>query len=334
MINAFLVAAMVMDGAGRVQAVNPAFVALFGFETSTPEEVDVGVLFQDQPGDLIGQYLRYGMLAQPFGEPVQLKVRKRSGEVFSVELMIFPVVGNEVKYIGIVRHVGRAHEGFGRGLQAITKRVVEVQEEERRRIARDLHDETAQQMSALKMQLLSLKADGPETLFAGVPGITDGVDTILRDLRRVIMDLRPKILDDFGLHEALFSLVQDIEKRIELIIDYKPLGIRPDRRFPPEVELAAYRIVKEALNNIVKHSGASSVILRMSAFEHSLIIVLQDDGVGFNTDQVDVQITQGLSGMCERATILGGCVEIRSFQGRGTVVVVVLPLQLDGGNLC
>lgn len=332
LIHTLMIAAIIMDGDGCVRALNFAFAALFGFEGVFPREVDLNGLFRVPLENTIKQNLQTGKMTQPFGKPLQVLARKRSGEEFLAEITILPVIGGEVIYLILIRDVGGAQLKLERGFPAVTKRVIEVQEEERRRIARDLHDETAQQIFALKMQLLSLKADGPEPLYAGVSRITAGVDTILQDLRQVIMDLRPKILDDFGLHEAILFLVQDIEKRTRLMIDYKLLGINPDRRFSPDIELAAYRIVKEVLNNIVRHSKASSTLLRMSMFENQLIVVVQDDGIGFHADQIDVQNCHGISGMTERAAILGGCVEIKSFKGQGTVVVVELPFQQMRGK--
>ena len=199
------------------------------------------------------------------------------------------------------------------------RRVVEAQELERRRLARELHDETGQALTSILLGLRSL-GDSPETA-----QIRDLVVTTLRDVRRLAVELRPKALDDFGLVPALDRLVETFRERTGLAVELEArVG---SERFPPEVETALYRIVQEALTNVVKHAGARHVSVTLTLKAASVVAVVEDDGEGFAPGEVTVTSDGGLGivGMRERVALVGGRLEIESSPGAGTTLVVEVP---------
>jgi signal transduction histidine kinase len=198
--------------------------------------------------------------------------------------------------------------------------LLEGQEMERRRFARELHDETGQALASILLGLKALEREvGEEPLAV----IRELVDSALGDVRRLTVELRPPALDDFGLAAALERLASVTAERSPFTVDVNvsvPVGT-----LPPEQETAIYRIVQEALTNIVKHASARSVSIVVAAGERSVRAVIEDDGAGFVTGSVRQQAL-GLVGMRERAQLLGGRLEVESSPGAGTTVVVDLPL--------
>jgi signal transduction histidine kinase len=198
--------------------------------------------------------------------------------------------------------------------------LLEGQEMERRRLARELHDETGQALASILLGLKALEREvGEEPLAV----IRELVDSALGDVRRLTVELRPPALDDFGLAAALERLASVIVERSPFTVDVNvtvPVGT-----LPPEHETAIYRIVQEALTNVVKHASARSVSIVVAAAKRSVRAVIEDDGAGFVTGTVREQAL-GLVGMRERAQLLGGRLEVESSPGAGTTVVAELPL--------
>jgi len=213
----------------------------------------------------------------------------------------------------------------------LLKQVLTIQEEERRRLALELHDDTGQQLSAVVVELGAARSVlGRDA--AQAAEILDEAREIaakaLRGLRKMIVGLRPASLDDLGLVPAICQLADDIGQRasVEIRVD----GGALTRRLAPEVEIALFRIVQEGLNNIARHAAASRATLRFELADDEVCAVLEDDGVGFDPSKV-VRHPYGLSGlglpgMQERANLLGGEVTIRSALGEGTRIAIRLPL--------
>jgi two-component system, NarL family, sensor histidine kinase DevS len=202
------------------------------------------------------------------------------------------------------------------------RRVVAGQELERRRLARELHDETGQALASILLGLRSLEdfVDGEDER-AAVAGVRRlAVDT-LQDVRRLAVELRPKALDDFGLEAALERLAGTFRDQTRLAIDFVPrLG---GEQLSPEVATALYRIVQEALTNVAKHAGASAVSILLTRKNGHVALVIEDDGRGFDPgDPVD---GFGLQGMRERVDLLGGSLQVESRTGAGTTVAVEVP---------
>ena len=203
------------------------------------------------------------------------------------------------------------------------RRVVEAQELERARLARELHDETGQALTSILLGLKSLedRVDSDDGRTA-VTELRNLVVSTLQDVRRLAVELRPAALDDFGLVPAIERLRDTVEEQGGLSVDVQsPLG---DERLPPETETALYRIVQEALINVLKHAAATRVTVRLSRSGKTVALVVQDDGNGFDPASVrDGGL--GLVGMRERVALLGGRLTVESSEGGGTLLKAEVP---------
>ena len=202
-------------------------------------------------------------------------------------------------------------------------------EDERRRWARELHDETLQSLAAVQMLLSAgRRSDTPGTLDAAVDDAIELLRQEVSNLRALITDLRPAALDDYGITGAIEALVarvarQGIEIELDMNLEYEP-GQRPTR-YLAELEAAVYRIVQEALTNAVKHGLARHARLEIDEDDAAIRVSVRDDGVGF--DPATSTSGFGLLGMRERVELFDGVLEIDSAPGHGTTVRAVIPVQ-------
>lgn len=207
-------------------------------------------------------------------------------------------------------------------------RLVLAQEEERGRIAREMHDQLGQELTALILKLGMLKGSfgEQEELRGQFEALEADAKQLDRDVNFLVWELRPPALDDLGLQAALTKHTRSWSKHFDIAVNLHATGMEKDR-LTPEIETALYRIAQEALNNIVKHARATNVdiILERRAEEVSLII--EDDGVGFDTEEASGAVNGGLglTGMRERTGAVGGTVEIESPLGGGVTVFVRIP---------
>jgi signal transduction histidine kinase len=202
------------------------------------------------------------------------------------------------------------------------RRVVEAQERERRRLAIELHDETGQSLAAVLMGLRRLEESGdPEGMRATVEELRATVVNAVQELRALAVELRPKALDDFGLGPALERLIDTYSRRTGLAVESHLGGL--ESRLPEPVESAFYRIAQEALTNIAKHAGASSVSIVTRRDADKLTMVVEDNGAGFEAAAPAGGL--GLVSMRERAELLGGSLTVESSPEHGTTLVVEVP---------
>jgi signal transduction histidine kinase len=202
------------------------------------------------------------------------------------------------------------------------RRVVEAQELERRRLARELHDQTGQELISVLLGLKAVEdAVEPEARARALKTVREQVVETLHDVRRLAVELRPKALDDFGLVPALERLAQTFVDQTSLRLDVEAqLG---DERLPSEIETALYRMVQEALTNIAKHARARSVSIVLRRARGAITAVIEDDGRGFDA-RAGVN-GMGLDGMRERLALVGGKLKIETRLGRGTTLVAMVP---------
>ncbi|MGO8919219.1 MAG: ATP-binding protein [Stellaceae bacterium] len=207
----------------------------------------------------------------------------------------------------------------------LLQRLVTVQEEERLRIARDLHDQTGQDLTGLSLGLKSLEpAVRGETALGNLRWLQALATQIAGKLHRYAWELRPTSLDDLGLVRALESYVADWSERFGPRIDFQYAGV-DGRRFPPAIETAAYRVVQEALTNVLKHAAADTVSLVLERREDCLHVIVEDDGVGFDPEAATAG-RLGIAGMRERLALVGGALTIDSARDVGTTLYIRLPL--------
>ena len=205
-------------------------------------------------------------------------------------------------------------------LQALARKLVDIQEKERFYIARELHDEAGQALSSLKLGLGRLEQTPgcPESLRQRLLELKGLADDVLDDLHRLAMDLRPVSLEHLGLVAALEQHASSINSD-QLSVEFKALGFDGER-LPPAVEIALYRIVQEALTNVVRHAQASTIGILLEHREGKVTIFVEDDGIGFIPRENDHSL--GLVGMRERAELLGGTLTVESIPGKGTSITV------------
>jgi signal transduction histidine kinase len=212
-------------------------------------------------------------------------------------------------------------------LARLSARMIEQHEEERRRLSRELHDETAQVFSAVKMELGVLREAVPASQTARLDQVLELIDTGIRSIRSVTNDLRPSLLDDLGLLPALRSLVADFSERSGI-----RAGLAVPSSLPPlsgEAELALFRALQEALSNVLRHANARTVDVGISIDEAGVLLRVSDDGKGLPAgvapETLELQGHMGLAGMRERITALGGTVRLRARAGTGALLEVLLP---------
>jgi signal transduction histidine kinase len=217
-----------------------------------------------------------------------------------------------------------AIENAGSVRRDALRRAVQAQEAERRRLARELHDETGQALTSILLGLSAVeRAESAEAAHVAAGELRGLVVETLQSVRRLAVELRPSALDDFGLEPALRRLGQAMRERGELDVQVEArLG---EERLPAEVETALYRIVQEALTNVVKHADAAHVSIVLTRKQGSVVVMIEDDGRGFDLAESSVD-RLGLLGMRERVQLLDGSLEIEAAPGAGTTLVVELPL--------
>ena len=208
----------------------------------------------------------------------------------------------------------------------LLERVLAVQEEERRRIARELHDEAGQALTSLMvgLRLLEKEAERPEAIVARVAELKRMTDGVLENLHRLAMDLRPASLDHLGLVAALRQYAEAYSRQYGLDVQFEAVGLDGER-LPPEMETALYRIVQEALTNVVRHAQATRVDVLLERRSDRVIAIVEDNGIGFDPEAAVMDGHLGLFGMRERAEMLGGTLTVESAPGAGTTVFVEVP---------
>jgi len=204
------------------------------------------------------------------------------------------------------------------------RRVIEAQENERRRLARELHDETGQALTSILLGLKSIRAATDENAAEQAEAqLRELVVSALQDVRSLAVELRPSTLDDFGLVPALERLGATLEERSGVRVAIEA-GLH-DKRLPPEAETALYRFVQEGLTNVMKHADANDVSVVIALRDGVVSAVVEDDGRGFAPDDVRPDAL-GLVGMRERLALLGGTLTVESKPGHGTALIAYVPL--------
>lgn len=268
----------------------------------------------------------------------ELRIRTKAGATRWIRYTVHPIreesTGRVVRLLGAVTDITeqvlaeKERQENARRLQALSRRLLEVQEDERRHLARELHDEIGQILTGLQLNL----EHGARPWPTGAPPPLEEAWRLVRDLTARVRDLslrlRPTMLDDLGLHPALLWHLNRYAAQTNVDVDFDAAGLQ--RRFPANVETAAYRIVQEALTNVARHAEVARASVRLWQDNGTLRLQVADRGRGFDLVATRAaQQTSGLSGMQERALLLGGCLEIESHPGDGTTISAALPISLE-----
>jgi two-component system, NarL family, sensor histidine kinase UhpB len=224
------------------------------------------------------------------------------------------------------------HRGL---LQKMSEQVLAAQEDERKRIARELHDETAQALTTLliRLRILERARTVPE-MQGQIDELRQLTSETLEAVRKLSFELRPATLDDLGLVAALEAYTEGYASRIPVQLEFRADGFDDkDRRLEPQVELVLYRVVQEALTNSAKHASAERVRVELARWPNAVVAAVTDDGQGFEVAEVMRSRERGLGlfGMQERMTLVQGQLEIDSAPGRGTRIQARVPLGLATG---
>ena len=212
-------------------------------------------------------------------------------------------------------------------LQQLSRHLVEIQENERKYIARELHDETSQSLTSLKigLQVIEQKAAGHQLLLDQVANLKSLADESLESLHRLAANLRPASLDHLGLVDALTGLIESTRQRSSINAHFKIMGSVPAALVTEEMETSIYRIVQESLTNVIRHAQAAHVDIILEWQAEKIVIIIEDDGVGMDLQKARESGRLGVIGMQERAEMLGGKLLVDSAPQVGTTLVVEIP---------
>jgi signal transduction histidine kinase len=271
---------------------------------------------------------------------VETGIVLENGEVIWTSVSAAPV---EVADVGVVvvtvditesKRVERQLQESHRRLGILSRRLVEVQEEERRALARELHDRVGQTLAALNINLIIINSQLPVEIAQQIgPRLNDSMKLVAETIalvRDVMTDLRPAVLDDYGLEAALESQLSKFTSRYNIKAMFEKSD-RPIPRLGSSIEMTFLRIAQEALMNIARHAHAEHVSLNLHQDEQSVGLSIQDDGVGIESWQdANRPGSHGLTIMRERAQAFGGRLSVKSVPGQGTIVEVSIPFKNDG----
>ncbi len=206
----------------------------------------------------------------------------------------------------------------------LSKSLVDVQEAERRRIARELHDHLGQSLTGIQFMLEAVKQQAQDAQKASVQEIQNAVAEIIGRVREMSLNLRPSMLDDLGLIPTLKWHIERFTAQTGIRVHFNASNAL--ERFSPNIETTAYRIIQEALTNVARHANTNEAFVMLAADDDALWLEIVDKGKGFDTSSILNKPTSGLSGMSERADLAGGYLTVNSYLNQGTQIVAALPL--------
>jgi PAS domain S-box-containing protein len=260
----------------------------------------------------------------------ELRIVCPDGTVRYVHSLAHPVLnesGDVTEYVGTMMDVTERRK-IDEERAGLLRQIVQAQEDERRRIALEMHDQFGQQLSALVLKLSALRRERGRRKVLGqqlasLEAMTRQLDS---DLELIVSRLRPPALDDLGLVAALTNYLKRWSQHFEIQADIHASGAQPDR-LSSEIDTALYRVMQEALNNVAKHARAGHVAILLDWRPDRVSLIVEDDGIGFDVQQpVGSRQRFGVVGMRDRATLLGGTLDIESQPGKGTTVVARIPM--------
>jgi PAS domain S-box-containing protein len=315
---------LLVDGSGVIREVNAAAEDIFGYPADELTGQSVDLLVPEAVRDLHASHRSHYMEdphPRPMGIGMELRGRRKDGSDFPVEISLSPLDFGEGRalVIATVRDVTQR-----RRLRDFSAGALRASEDERRRIARELHDDTAQRLASLLVQLRLLERadeEDRERLFEELRRqLVEAADSV----RQIARALRPPELEDSGVALALRAHARSLQERTGLQVE---LAIEPvDHLLGRDSQLVLYRIVQEALSNVLRHAGVSSALVQVRSENDLVVALVEDQGLGFEAGRPQTLQGLGVLGMQERATMVGGDVRVESSPGQGTRVLVRIPV--------
>lgn len=316
----------VHDMDGNIVSANAAAAKLTGYAVEELCRMNVKSFLSEDSLRLAKEIRSRLLYKKAVSQPYEQKLVTKDGVVAVLKLTTSLVEVNEeaVGFQHIARDVTQ-EKRMQESLRFYLNQITIAQEDERKRIARELHDDTIQSLVVLARQLEELISDRrglSEYKRIQLDILRDRIDKIIDDVRRLSQDLRPPSLDRLGLLPALEWLASDVSKRSGINVQVMVRGV--SRRLPQEVELVFFRIAQEALRNTLKHSGATDAEVNVEFGQKSVGITVKDNGRGFHIQETTGDLVKqgrlGMAGMQERVQLIGGKLKISSKPGKGTTV--------------
>jgi PAS domain S-box-containing protein len=316
------------DSNGRMKLVNRKWEKIFGWKLAEIQENNLDVLAEVYP-DAAHRSLVRDFIAEASSEWLDFKSKTRDGQIIYTTWAVSRLSdGTSISIGQDVSEQMHAEEERKR----LLRRLITAHEDERRHISRELHDNIGSYLSALLLGLESL------TTTSGLPGaaldqlsyLKETTKQLELDVHGVALELRPTLLDDVGLEAALSTFVREWARRHaqRIRVDFTSTGFPQDnQRLPPDIEIAIYRVVQEALTNALRHSNATTVSVILEQDNRHVRVIIDDDGQGFDVETVMSGPVEnrrlGLMGMQERIQLVNG--EFKIDSGAGTTIVVTIP---------
>lgn len=321
----------VHDMAGNIVVANRAAGKLTGYTVEELSGMNLRGFLSEQSRHAAARTRRELTDGRPVSQPYEQRIIRKDGTEAIVMIATGLVIeeGEPVAFQHIARDVTEERR-MQDNLRYYLSQITNAQEEERKRIARELHDDMGQALHAMSRQIdnfLRANTDPNPTGTAFLAGLRQQLNDAMARMRLFSQALRPPMLDDLGLLPSVRWLVSEMKVPTGAAIDFHVTGAQ--RRLPTEVELALFRIIQEALTNVWKHAQASQVDVTIEFSEDRIMVSVRDNGVGFGPETRQNAATAGklgLLGMEERMHLLGGSLEVRSTPGKGTTLVVEAPL--------
>jgi len=321
----------VHDMDGNIISANVAAARLTGYSVEELCRMNVKSFLSEDSLHLAKEIRRRLLNKRAVSQPYEQKLITKEGieAILKLTTDVVEVNGEAVGFQHIARDVTE-EKRMQESLRFYLGQITMAQEEERKRIARELHDETIQSLVVLSRQLDDIASSGKglsEYKKIQLDILRERINNVMAEVRRLSHDLRPPALDRLGLLPALEWLASDIGKRSGMNIEVTMRGV--SRRLPPEVELVLFRVAQEALRNTLRHSQATSAEVAVEFGEKLIRITVKDNGKGFYLQETAGDLIKrgrlGLTGMRERIQLVGGNLKISSRPGKGTTVTIEAP---------
>jgi PAS domain S-box-containing protein len=339
-VDSAMDAILTVDAAQRIVLFNRAAEQMFGVPRAaalgTPLDRFLPARFRGAHRGHIEKFGHTGVTSRRMGDTTTLWALRADGEEFPIEASISQAGEPGSRFFTVILRDISLRKKFEetllkqqQELRELSARVLEAREEEKTRIARELHDELGQLLTALKMDLAWLRErlpGGAAELVARADGMGELLDRTVSSSRRIASDLRPLMLDDLGLAEAAQWLVEEFGKRSGIRLEMQMAADAAFDALSKGAATALYRALQESLTNIARHSGAKSAWILLAQENGALHLEIEDDGRGVTPEDLDKSSSLGLKGMRERVAYYGGSLEVARAPRGGTRLRVRMPL--------
>lgn len=320
-----------VDADGHVKLVNPEWERTIGWTVRELRDQNVDIFAEAYPDASYRQKV-LDFLAAATGESADLKIRVRDGRVINAACAVVRLSdGTKVAIAQDITERKRAAEQLeeaNRQLRILSRQLFHIQEEERRHLARELHDEIGQTLTAAKINLKIIAPDVPAEISGRFDDSVQLLDRLLRQVRELSLNLRPPLLDELGLVPTLRWLVDQQAQRAGLRVSFN--ANVDELEIDPDVQTTCFRVAQEAITNVIRHSGAKNLAVDLRCEAERLTLSVSDDGAGFDPAVLQQRTTQnltlGLMSMKERTLLVRGGFELQSVPGQGTQVRAWFPL--------